>query len=116
MRLVSTVAAMNIVAHAAYVHAGPAMYKSPPMAGPMMMAVCVAVALDATARGSRREGISAGSIACSVGVSNARDAPTTNTSAKIACSVIHPMTLPAANTEATSASTNWQTRAMRRRS
>ena len=66
--------------------------------------------------GQQPGGTSAGSIACSDGVSNARTPPTTNTSAKIAYSVIQPVALPAASSSATSASTAWQTRAMRRRS
>ena len=65
--------------------------------GPRMMAVCDADALEATARGSNRTGTSAGNSACIVGISNARAQPTTNTSAKIATSVIQPITLPAAS-------------------
>ena len=62
-----------------------------------MIAVCDADALDATARGSNRSGTSAGSSACIVGISNARAQPMTNTSAKITCSVIQPIALPAAS-------------------
>src|SRR5439155_19138240 len=68
MRLVRIEAATNAAAHAAYVHAGPATYSNPPVAGPMTIAVCAAVALDATARGRMRDGMSAGNIACSAGV------------------------------------------------
>ncbi len=55
-------------------------------------------------------------MACSDGVSKARAPPITNTSTKIAYSVIQPIVLPAASSTATSASTAWQMRAMRRRS
>ena len=67
-----------------------------------MIAVCDAEAADATARGSNRCGTSAGRSACIVGISNARAQPMTNTSAKIACSVIQPIALPAASAAATS--------------
>ena len=59
-------------------------------AGPAMIAVCVAVALVATARGSSAGGTSAGSSAAIVGISNARAAPMTNTTAKIRRLLIHP--------------------------
>ena len=55
-----------------------------------MIAVCVAVALVATARGSSAGGTSAGSSAAIVGISNARAAPMTNTTAKMTASLIQP--------------------------
>ena len=81
-----------------------------------MMAVCDADALEATARGSNCSGTSAGNSACIVGISNARAQPTTNTKAKMRCSVIQPITLPVASVATATIATSWHTRRMWRRS
>ncbi len=63
----------------------------------MTIALWPAVAFAATARGSSVAGTSDGSSVCCVGSVNARAAPITTTSAKIARSVIVPLRLSAAS-------------------
>src|SRR5450830_1243331 len=75
----STLHNTNIAQLDKYTADGPTTYKKPPMAGPTMIATCVADAEPATARGSSEGCISVGSSAVMVGLLNARPAPITNT-------------------------------------
>ncbi len=56
---------------------------APPIAGPAMVAVCVADESSAITRGSTVDGTIAGGIVCSVVASNERAAPSANTAARI---------------------------------
>jgi hypothetical protein len=81
-----------------------------------MIAVWLAVAEAATARGISSGGTRLGTSACRVGVSKARAVPTTSRMRKNASRPSQPRALPSASAMAQTALTTWQARAMARRS